>query len=64
MNGQHFERVVKGTPQIGNIYVKTKRAGEHVLERIKKFLGEKLQVKVKREKAQVRFSMKLKFLEF
>lgn len=47
-----------------NIYAKSRRMGERVLASITKFLGEKLKVKVNREKTQADSSLNLKFLFF
>ena len=47
-----------------NIYVKSKRAGQRVLENISKFLEEKLKVTINREKTSVGSPLRLKFLGF
>jgi RNA-directed DNA polymerase len=47
-----------------NIYVKTQRAGERVLEGVKQFLGKKLKLKVNPKKSKVERATKAKFLGF
>jgi len=47
-----------------NIYVKSKRAGERVLESITKFLKQKLKLKVNREKSAVSSPTRRKFLGY
>ena len=47
-----------------NIYVKTQRAGERVLEGVKQFLEKKLKLKVNPKKSKVEKAMKAKFLGF
>ena len=47
-----------------NIYVKSRRAAERVMENCVKFLEGKLKLKVNREKSQVGSPLKLKFLGF
>jgi RNA-directed DNA polymerase len=47
-----------------NIYVKTPRAGERVLEGVKQFLERKLKLKVNRKKSKVEKATKAKFLGF
>jgi len=47
-----------------NIYVKSRRAAERVMESCTKFLEGKLRLKVNREKSSVGSPMKLKFLGF
>jgi RNA-directed DNA polymerase len=47
-----------------NIYVKSKRAGERVLESIDRFLSERLRLKVNREKSAVDRPWKRKFLGY
>jgi RNA-directed DNA polymerase len=45
-----------------NIYVRTKKAGERVMESVTKFLEKRLRLKVNREKSDVAFVEKRKFL--
>jgi RNA-directed DNA polymerase len=47
-----------------NIYVKTPRAGERVLESVKQFLEKKLKLKVNPKKSKVEKATKAKFLGF
>jgi group II intron reverse transcriptase/maturase len=47
-----------------NIYVKSKRAGERVMASIRKFLQERLKLKVNEQKSAVDRPWKLKFLGF
>jgi len=47
-----------------NIYVKTQRAGERVLERVKQYLEKKLKLKVNPKKSKVEKATKAKFLGF
>jgi len=47
-----------------NIYVRTERAGQRVMEGITAFLGKKLKLKVNREKSAVAAPWKRKFLGF
>ncbi|MFC6163716.1 group II intron reverse transcriptase/maturase [Lactiplantibacillus dongliensis] len=47
-----------------NIYVKSKRAGQRVLENISRFLEKELKVTVNREKTAVGSPLRLKFLGF
>ncbi|MFO7152286.1 MAG: reverse transcriptase domain-containing protein, partial [Bacillota bacterium] len=47
-----------------NIYVKSKRAGERVMESIRKFLRERLKLKINEQKSAVDRPWKLKFLGF
>jgi group II intron reverse transcriptase/maturase len=47
-----------------NIYVKTQRAGERVLEGVKEFLEKKLKLKVNPKKSKVEKATKAKFLGF
>ena len=47
-----------------NIYVRTERAGQRVMEGITSFLGKKLKLKVNREKSAVAAPWKRKFLGF
>jgi group II intron reverse transcriptase/maturase len=47
-----------------NIYVKTKRSGERVLESVKNFVEKRLKLKVNREKSAVDRPWKRKFLGF
>jgi RNA-directed DNA polymerase len=47
-----------------NIYVKTQRAGERVLEGVKEFLERKLKLKVNPKKSKVEKATKAKFLGF
>jgi RNA-directed DNA polymerase len=47
-----------------NIYVKTQRAGERVLEGVKQFLEKKLKLKVNPKKSKVEKATKAKFLGF
>lgn len=47
-----------------NIYVKTQRAGERVLEGVKEFLEKKLKLKVNPKKSKVERATKAKFLGF
>nr|WP_062286090.1 group II intron reverse transcriptase/maturase [Moorella mulderi] len=47
-----------------NIYVKSKRAGERVMASIRKFLQERLKLKINEEKSAVDRPWKLKFLGF
>jgi group II intron reverse transcriptase/maturase len=48
----------------GNIYVKTLRAGERVMESVKKFLEKKLKLKVNAKKSKVDRATRVKFLGF
>jgi group II intron reverse transcriptase/maturase len=47
-----------------NIYVKTRRAGERVIESVKTFLGKKLKLKVNPQKSQVERASRVKFVGF
>jgi RNA-directed DNA polymerase len=47
-----------------NIYVKTQRAGERVMERVKTFLEKKLKLKVNPKKSKVDRAERVKFLGF
>jgi RNA-directed DNA polymerase len=47
-----------------NIYVKTRRAGERVMESVKKFLEKKLKLKVNPKKSKVERATRVKFLGF
>jgi len=47
-----------------NIYVKTRRAGERVIESVKAFLEKKLKLKVNPQKSQVERAFRVKFLGF
>jgi len=47
-----------------NIYVKTQRAGERVLESVKKYLEKKLKLKVNQKKSKVEKAQRAKFLGF
>lgn len=47
-----------------NIYVKTQRAGERVLESVTQYLKKKLKLKVNRKKSKVEKATKAKFLGF
>ena len=47
-----------------NIYVKTQRAGERVLESVKDYLEKKLKLKVNQKKSKVEKATKAKFLGF
>ena len=47
-----------------NIYVKSKKAAERVMESITKFIEEELKLKVNKEKSAVDRPWKLKFLGF
>ena len=47
-----------------NIYVKTRRAGERVMESVKVFLEKKLKLKVNPKKSQVDRASRVKFLGF
>ncbi len=47
-----------------NIYVKTQRAGERVMESVKEFLEKKLKLKVNSKKSKVEQATKVKFLGF
>ncbi|WP_275452966.1 group II intron maturase-specific domain-containing protein, partial [Levilactobacillus koreensis] len=47
-----------------NIYVKSKRAGQRVLESVTRFLEKDLKVTVNREKTTVGSPLRLKFLGF
>jgi len=47
-----------------NIYVKSKRAGERVMESIKRYLQERLKLKINEQKSAVDRPWKLKFLGF
>jgi len=47
-----------------NIYVKTKRAGERVMESVKRFLEKKLKLKVNSKKSKVDRATRVKFLGF
>jgi RNA-directed DNA polymerase len=44
-----------------NIYVKTQRAGERVLESVKEFLEKKLKLKVNPKKSKVERASRVKF---
>lgn len=48
----------------GNIYVRSRRAGERVMESVKRFLTEKLKLKVNEEKSAVARPWERKFLGF
>ena len=48
----------------GNIYVKTQRAGERVMESVKAFLEQKLKLKVNPKKSKVERASRVKFLGF
>lgn len=48
----------------GNIYVQSRRAGERVMESVKRFLTEKLKLKVNEEKSAVARPWERKFLGF
>ena len=54
----------EGTPQGGNIYVKSRRAAERVMANCAKFLEGTLKLKVNRKKSQVGSPLRLKFLGF
>jgi group II intron reverse transcriptase/maturase len=47
-----------------NIYVKTRRAGERVMGSVKKFLEQKLKLKVNKKKSKVERPQRVKFLGF
>ena len=47
-----------------NIYVKTQRAGERVMESVREFLEKKLKLKVNRKKSKVDRATRVKFLGF
>lgn len=47
-----------------NIYVKTQRAGERVMESVKEFLEKKLKLKVNPKKSKVEKAQRVKFLGF
>jgi group II intron reverse transcriptase/maturase len=47
-----------------NIYVKTQRAGERVMESVKKYLGKKLKLRVNPKKSKVERARRVKFLGF
>jgi len=47
-----------------NIYVKTQRAGERVMGSVKKFLEQKLKLKVNKKKSKVERPQRVKFLGF
>lgn len=47
-----------------NIYVKTRRAGERVMESVKRFLEKKLKLKVNPKKSEVDRATRVKFLGF
>ena len=47
-----------------NIYVKTRRAGERVMESVKTFLEKKLKLKVNPKKSKVDRAVRVKFLGF
>jgi RNA-directed DNA polymerase len=47
-----------------NIYVKSRRAGERVMESVRKFLERKLKLKVNRKKSKVGRAQRVKFLGF
>lgn len=47
-----------------NIYVKTQRAGERVMEGVKQYLGKKLKLKVNPKKSKVGRATRVKFLGF
>jgi RNA-directed DNA polymerase len=47
-----------------NIYVKTRRAGERVMESVKVYLEKKLKLKVNPKKSQVDWASRVKFLGF
>jgi group II intron reverse transcriptase/maturase len=47
-----------------NIYVRSKRAGERVMESVKKYLQERLKLKINEQKSAVDRPWKLKFLGF
>lgn len=47
-----------------NLYVKTQRAGERVLESVEKYLEKKLKLKVNRKKSKVEKANRAKFLGF
>jgi len=47
-----------------NIYVKTERAGGRVMESVRKFLEEKLKLKVNQKKSKVEKAYRVKFLGF
>jgi len=47
-----------------NIYVKTQRAGERVMESVREFLEKKLKLKVNQKKSKVERAVKVKFLGF
>ncbi len=47
-----------------NIYVRTRRAGERVMESITKFISEKLELKVNKDKSAVAHVMRRKFLGY
>lgn len=58
--GLHFVRYADDC----NIYVKSKRAGQRVLDSISRFLEKNLKVTVNRDKSKVGSLLKLKFLGF
>lgn len=47
-----------------NIYVRSKRAGDRVMVSLNRFIGERLKLRVNREKSAVDFPQKRKFLGF
>jgi RNA-directed DNA polymerase len=47
-----------------NIYVKSQRAGERVMESVRRFITERLKLKVNEAKSAVDFPQNRKFLEF
>jgi group II intron reverse transcriptase/maturase len=47
-----------------NIYVKTKRAGERVMESVREYLEKKLKLKVNQKKSKVDRAIRVKFLGF
>jgi len=47
-----------------NIYVKSKKAGERVMESLMKFIEQKLKLKVNRQKSGVRYCSEVKFLGY
>ena len=47
-----------------NIYVRTRRAGERVMESVTKFISEKLELKVNKDKSAVAHVMRRKFLGY
>lgn len=60
IRGHHFVRYADDC----NIYVKSKRAGERVLQSVTKFLENKLKVTVNQKKTTVGSPLRLKFLGF